>query len=108
MAAKFRVALSGDFKKADGSPTYPDFDLKPLKGAPGVEMEFLESANPIRGEQLEDFDELLLRAHRFGKERVQLGERLAAVAGFRGGYDTVDVDAWTEAGIALVITPDGV
>ena len=24
---KFRVALSGDFRKADGSPTYPDFDL---------------------------------------------------------------------------------
>ena len=32
MADKFRVALSGDFKKADGSPTYPDFDLAPLKG----------------------------------------------------------------------------
>ena len=25
----FRVALSGDFRKADGSPTYPDFDLAP-------------------------------------------------------------------------------
>jgi D-3-phosphoglycerate dehydrogenase len=108
MAAKFRVALSGDFKKADGSPTYPDFDLKPLKGAPGVEMEFLESANPIRGEQLEDFDALILLAHRFAKESVPLGGRLAAVARFGVGYDTVDVDACTEAGIALVITPDGV
>ena len=28
---KFRVALSGDFRKADGSPTYPDFDLAPLR-----------------------------------------------------------------------------
>ena len=49
MADKFRVALSGDFKKADGSPTYPDFDLEPLRAAPGVEMAFLDSANPIEG-----------------------------------------------------------
>ena len=34
--------------------------------------------------------------------------RLAAVARFGVGYDTVDVDACTKAGIALVITPDGV
>ena len=31
MAAPFRVALSGDFRKSDGSPTFPDFDLKPLQ-----------------------------------------------------------------------------
>ena len=34
--------------------------------------------------------------------------RLTAVARFGVGYDTVDVDACTKAGIALVITPDGV
>ena len=28
MNALFRVALSGDFKKPDGSPTFPDFVLK--------------------------------------------------------------------------------
>ncbi|MFL5258581.1 MAG: NAD(P)-dependent oxidoreductase, partial [Hyphomicrobiales bacterium] len=108
MAGTFRVALSGDFKKADGSPTYPDFDLTPLKNAPGVEMDFLESANPIRGEQLEDFDALILLAHRFSKESVPKSGRLAAVARFGVGYDTVDVEACTNAGIALVITPDGV
>ena len=108
MAAKFRVALSGDFKKADGSPTYPDFDLAPLKNAPGVEMMFLESINPIRGEQLEDVDALILLAHRFARESVPKSGRLAAVARFGVGYDTVDVDACTNAGIALVTTPDGV
>jgi phosphoglycerate dehydrogenase-like enzyme len=108
MTQKFRVALSGDFKKADGSPTYPDFDLAPLRNAPDVEAVFLESANPIRGEQLEDFDALILLAHRFAKESVPKSGRLAAVARFGVGYDTVDVDACTAAGIALVITPDGV
>jgi D-3-phosphoglycerate dehydrogenase len=105
---RFRVALSGDFRKPDGSPTYPDFDLEALRKAPGVEMAFLESANPIRGEQLEDFDALILLIHRFGAESVPRSGRLAVVARFGVGYDTVDVDACTNAGIALVITPDGV
>jgi phosphoglycerate dehydrogenase-like enzyme len=107
-ARKFRVALSGDFRKADGSPTYPDFDLEPLRSAPGVDMAFLESANPIRAEQLENFDALILLAHRFDATSVPKSGRLAAVARFGVGYDTVDVGACTKAGIALVITPDGV
>ena len=108
MAEPFRVALSGDFRKEDGSPTYPDFDLAPLKNAPGVEMAFLEPENPIRAEQLEDFDALIMLAHRFARESVPKSGRLAVVARFGVGYDTVDVPACTEAGIALVITPDGV
>src|SRR3954452_24248180 len=108
MAGTFRVALSGDFKKPDVSPTYPDFDLTPLRTAPAVEMVFLEPANPIRAEQLEDFDALILLAHRFAKESVPRSGRLTVVARFGVGYDTVDVEACTSAGIALVITPDGV
>jgi phosphoglycerate dehydrogenase-like enzyme len=108
MAAPFRVALSGDFRKADGSPTYPDFDLAPLIAAPGVEVAFLESENPIRAGQLEDFDALILLAHRFDAGSVPRSGRLAVVARFGVGYDTVDVEACSQAGIALVITPDGV
>jgi D-3-phosphoglycerate dehydrogenase len=108
MTVPFRVALSGDLRKADGSPTYPDFDLEPLRTAPGVEMVFLESASPLRGEQLEDFDALILLSHRFDATSVPKSGRLAVVARFGVGYDTVDVDACTRAGIALVITPDGI
>lgn len=104
----FRVALSGDFRKADGTPTFTDFDLAPLKAAPGVEMVFLENANPLRGDQLEDFDALILLAHRFAATSVPKSGRLAAVARFGVGYDTVDVQACTAADIALCITPDGV
>jgi phosphoglycerate dehydrogenase-like enzyme len=104
----FRVALSGDFRKPDGSPTYPDFDLEPLRNAPGVETAFLEPNNPLRAEQLEDFDALILLAHRFDAMSVPKSGRLAVVARFGVGYDTVNVEACTAAGIALVITPDGV
>ena len=36
-ASPFRVVLSGDFKKPDGSPTFPDFDVSPLQKQPGVD-----------------------------------------------------------------------
>jgi phosphoglycerate dehydrogenase-like enzyme len=108
MADNFRVALSGDFRKADGSPTYPDFDLAPLRAARGVEAVFLDAANPLRADQLEDFDALILLAHRFAAESVPKSGRLAIIARFGVGYDTVDVEACTRAGIALAITPDGV
>ena len=46
MADKFRVALSGDFRKADGSPAFPDFDLAPLDRRPGVEIAYLAAGEP--------------------------------------------------------------
>ena len=104
----FRVALSGDFRKADGSPTFPDFDLTPLAQAKDVEMVFLDNASPIRGDQLADFDALILLAHRFDAASVPKSGRLAVVARFGVGYDTVDVAACTANDIALAITPDGV
>jgi phosphoglycerate dehydrogenase-like enzyme len=108
MTETFRVALSGDFRKADGSPVYPDFDLAALGAAPGVEMAFLEPSQAIRPEQIEDFDALILLVSRFGRESIHPNGRLGVVARFGVGYDNVDVEACTQADIALVITPDGV
>jgi phosphoglycerate dehydrogenase-like enzyme len=108
MADKFRVALSGDFRKPDGSPTFPDFDLAPLRAAPGVELAFLDAANPIEADQVADFDALILLVPRFAKESIHPNGRLAVVARFGVGYDNVDVEACADAGIAVVITPDGV
>jgi D-3-phosphoglycerate dehydrogenase len=108
VTAPFRVAISGDFRKPDGSPLYPDFDLAPLRNAPGVEVEFLEPSDPIRAEQVADFDALILLAPRFAGQSIHPNGRLAVVARFGVGYDTVEIDACTNAGIAVVITPDGV
>jgi D-3-phosphoglycerate dehydrogenase len=104
----FRVALSSDFRQPDGSPTFRDFDLAPLRDTPGVEMAYLDAANPLRADQLANFDALILLAHRLAAESIPANGRLAVVARFGVGYDTVDVPALTSAGIPLVITPDGV
>jgi phosphoglycerate dehydrogenase-like enzyme len=108
MNSVFRVALSGDFRKDDGSPVFRDFDLEPLFASPQVEVVYLKSESPIQRAQLEDCDALILLAHRFAKESVPTSGRLAVVARFGVGYDSVDVPACTEADIALCITPDGV
>ena len=54
MSAPFRVALSGDFRKPDGSPVYPDFDLEPLRKAPNVEFAYLGLRNlPLARQHLD-------------------------------------------------------
>jgi len=108
MTQKFRVGLSGDFRNADGSLTFRDFDLAPLIDDPGVEMLFLEPENVLSARQLENIDALILLAHRFGRNSVPSSGRLGVIARFGVGYDTVDVPACTDAGIALVITPESV
>src|SRR3954471_24057729 len=108
MTEKFRVGLSGDFRNADGSPTFRDFDLTPLMNVAGVEVWFLEPESVLSSRQLEDIDALILLAHKFGRNSVPKSGRLGVIARFGVGYDTVDVQACTDAGIALVITPESV
>lgn len=107
--ARYRVALSGDFRKPDGTPTYPMFDLSPLTSRGDIELVWVdpvEGAMPAEG--LEGCDALILLVPRFTRASVPKDGRLALVARFGVGYDSVDVEACTEAGIALAITPDGV
>jgi phosphoglycerate dehydrogenase-like enzyme len=106
---RFRVALSGDFRKPDGSPTFPSFDLSPLLNNPAIQTKWID---PVEGvlpaEALEDCDALILLGARFTGQSVPTSGRLAIVARFGVGYDNVDVAACSAAGIGVVITPDGV
>jgi D-3-phosphoglycerate dehydrogenase len=104
----FRVAIDGDFIKPDGSPAYPDFDLGPLHANGDIAVEHVALGKVASAKALEGFDALVLLANRFAPESVPADGRLRIVARFGVGYDTVDVDACTKAGIALTITPDGV
>ncbi|NQV98346.1 MAG: dehydrogenase [Rhodospirillales bacterium] len=107
--SKFRVALSADFKKPDGSPAYPMFDLSPLEDDPDVEVAY---AKPVDGrmtaESMAGFDALILLAAKFDADSIPADGRLSIVARFGVGYDNVDIEACSAAGIGVVITPDGV
>jgi phosphoglycerate dehydrogenase-like enzyme len=109
MSGRFRVALSGDFRQPDGSPTYPSFDLSPLMGDSGVEVVYVDPVDDVMpADGLAGCDALILLMPRFTRASVPADGRLALVARFGVGYDSVDVRACTDNGIALVITPDGV
>jgi phosphoglycerate dehydrogenase-like enzyme len=106
---KFRVALSRDFLRADGTPAYPMFDLSPLTDDPRVEIAYVAPEDGMmRAVDLAEFDALILLMPRFTRASIPANGRLAVIARFGVGFDTVDVPALTEAGIALVTTPDGV
>ena len=106
--SSFRVALSGDFKKADGSPAFPDFDLSPLDDHPNVEYEYIPVNGVVRAEALEGFDALILLVPRIEQTSFPTDGRLAVIARFGVGYDNVDLKACSDHGCALAITPDGV
>jgi D-3-phosphoglycerate dehydrogenase len=106
--SKFRVALSGDFKKPDGSAAFPDFDLAPLEQNPAVDYAYIQTNGVITAKDLAGFDALILLIPRIEPESFPADGRLAIIARFGVGYDTVNVQACTDHDCALVITPDGV
>ena len=105
----FRVALSADFLQPDGSPTLADFDLTPLRSDPRIEIGYVGAVNDvITASAIEDYDALILYAHQLRRDSLPASRRLGLVARFGVGYDTVDVEALADRGVATVITPRGV
>jgi phosphoglycerate dehydrogenase-like enzyme len=109
MSAVFRVGLTRDFLKADGSLGFGDIGLDLLDRAEAVEWEFLtENTQELRPEQIRGYDGLLVLAPRVTAATLEGAERLSIVARFGVGYDNVDVAACTRQGVLLTITSDGV
>jgi D-3-phosphoglycerate dehydrogenase len=109
MSGRFRVGVTRDFLKPDGTVGFGDIGLDLLDEAPGVEWEFLAEDSPeLRGEQVSGFDALLVLAPRVTAATLSGADRPAIIARFGVGYDSVDVPACTAAGVLLSITPDGV
>jgi D-3-phosphoglycerate dehydrogenase len=108
VSTPFRVGLTRDFLGPEGALSYGDIGLGLLDAA-GVQHEFLvEATAELRADQAHDYDGLLVLAPRVSAATLEGAERLLVVARFGVGYDNVDVEACTRAGVALTITPDGV
>lgn len=106
---RFRIALSGDFRKADGTPTFPSFNLSPITTDPRIEIVWVDAVDGvIPAAALDGANGLILLAPRFAAGSAPSSPGFAFVARFGVGYDNVDVAACDENGIAVVITPDGV
>jgi phosphoglycerate dehydrogenase-like enzyme len=105
----FRVGITRDFLRPDGTLAFGDIGLDVLDAAGGIEWEFLgENVREIRSDQAAGFDALLLLGPRVSTATLEGAPRLKLVARFGVGYDNVDVSACTRHGVLLTITPDGV
>ncbi len=109
MSQTFRVGLTRDILAPDGTIGFGDIGLSMLDDAAGVAWDILaENRSPLRRDQVQDYDALLVLGPSITPETLEGVDRLTILARFGVGYDTVDVDACTQNGVLLTITPDGV
>jgi phosphoglycerate dehydrogenase-like enzyme len=108
-AHSFRVALSADFCDQQGKPIFPDLGLSLLDAVAAISYEFLrENRAEYAAEQLENCDVLISLKPRVTAQSLQKASRLCAIGRCGVGYDNVDLEACTENGTAVYITPGGV
>ncbi|WP_010588139.1 NAD(P)-dependent oxidoreductase [Schlesneria paludicola] len=108
-SSPFRIGLTRDFLKPDGTIGFGDIGLSLFDTAPNVTWEFLADHSPIlTPQQIAGFDGLLVLAPQVTAATLVGNDRLSLIARFGVGYDNVDVPACTAAGVMLTITPDGV
>jgi phosphoglycerate dehydrogenase-like enzyme len=99
----FRVALTGDFLRPDGTSLYREFGLEVLDSQPGiVRGAFAENLREITPQQIGDANAVVVLSPRVTPHSVSQADNLLAVGRFGVGYDSVDVPACTAADVVLV------
>lgn len=104
----FRVALTGDFTDASGTPKYRDIGLSLFENTGVAVSPFTEHQHEIRPEQLADAHGVIVLSPRVTAASLAKSENLLAVGRFGVGYDTVDVAACTAADVLLFIAAGAV
>jgi len=106
-----RVGLSRDFLNRDGSRAFDDEAWSRLAGAPGLELGFLEAPafSPVTRRDVERYDVLIIKRNPVEAALFEPdGQALRLVVRNGAGYDHIDVEACTRAGVAVAITPGAV
>jgi phosphoglycerate dehydrogenase-like enzyme len=107
--APFRVGFSADFCRADGTLAFPDIGLSVLDAVPEVSYEFIKEYRPeYTPDQLSNYDAVISLKPRVTAQSLHGVERVCAIGRCGVGYDNVDLQACTDHGIAVYITPAGV
>ncbi|MGE3780306.1 MAG: hypothetical protein AB7F89_24165, partial [Pirellulaceae bacterium] len=97
MPARFRLGITRDFLKPDGTVGFGDIGLHLLGSPAAVDWEFLPHyEEEISPDIADNYDGLLVLKPTVSRRTVTGGLRLCLVARFGVGYDNVDVDARSE------------
>lgn len=109
MPEPFRLGITRDFLKPDGSLDFGDIGLELLEGQSHIVWQFLDvDCDEIPHRTADQYDAILVLKPRVTAQTVDGCRRLGLVARFGVGYDNVDVEACTRNHVMLTITPDGV
>ncbi|MET0932641.1 MAG: NAD(P)-dependent oxidoreductase [Mycetocola sp.] len=105
----YRVAVTADVVRPDGSSVHGDLGLDRLKER-GIDWSVLpEDAPVLPPEHFDDVDAVLAMGHtHFDAETVDRTPRLRHIARFGAGYETIDLDACTRAGVVVTNTPTAI
>jgi phosphoglycerate dehydrogenase-like enzyme len=105
----FRLGLTHDFLTPTGELGFGDIGLEALRSHPEVDWEFLPANEAeLSATAAQEFDALIVLSPRVTAHTVKDSQRLKLIARFGVGYDSVDLEACSAAGIVVTIAPDGV
>ena len=103
--SKFIVSLTADFYDGAGKPKFRDIGLSALAAQPHIDQRvFREHRNPIGTDQIGEAHGVIVLTPVVTAESVSKADNLLVVARFGVGYDSVDVNACTEADVLVTIT----
>jgi phosphoglycerate dehydrogenase-like enzyme len=102
----FRVGVTVDIRGDDGSPV---FDLGLLDDAEEVQWQFLgEDVRELTASDVSGYEAVIVFSPSVSAATLETDEPPILLARLGVGYDRVDVDACTQRGVLLTVTPDGV
>jgi len=108
MGNLFRVGLTRDCLGTDGkTPVFDPAAFDVLRGETSLSFEILEEGgSEVTPEQAARYDALVVLVPRVTARTLAGSDRRLRIVAV--GYDNVDTEACTRAGVVLTITPDGV
>ncbi|MFN5435003.1 MAG: NAD(P)-dependent oxidoreductase [Planctomyces sp.] len=105
----FRAALTADFYDQSGQPKFRDLGLDQFHGHPHVLIHpFTQHQPVIQADQLAGSHGVVVLTPKVTGHSLHQAADLLVVSRFGVGYDSVDVDACTEAGVLVTITAGAV
>ena len=111
MSESFRVGLTRDFLGSDGkTPIFDPRAFEVLRAEKSLSFEYMpEAGDEVTPAQAARYDAIVVLTPSVTARTLEGADRrLTLVARFGVGYDNVDTDSCTRAGVMLTITPDGV
>jgi phosphoglycerate dehydrogenase-like enzyme len=106
---RFRVAWTGDFFAADGTPRFHDLGTSVFDGQAHLEcVAFAENRPVIAAEQIGAAQGVIVLTPHLTADSLAGCDELLAVGRFGVGYDSIDVAACTRADVLAMITAGAV